>query len=133
MPVTYTVDSKGKLIRTRCVGMVTMAEVAGHFQELERDPACAERLDVLLDLSETNSLPDARQIQSISYELKKIQKNVRFGACAIVTVRDALFGMLRMFEVMAQDSFRATRVFRAVNEAEAWLASQREPSSQARA
>jgi hypothetical protein len=103
--------------------------VADHFRALESDPECVEGLDVLLDVSEVSSLPDARQIQAISYELKKIQKNVRFGACAIVAVKDALFGMLRMFEVMAQDQFRVICVFRASPEAEAWLVSQRQQSA----
>ena len=133
MPVTYTIDTKERVIRTRCIGMVTLAEVAGHFQELEGDPGCVEGLNVLLDLSEVESLPDSNQIRAVVLELKKIQKKVRFGACAVVAVRDALFGMLRMFEVMAQDYFRVIRVFRATTEAEVWLASQREQPSQARA
>ncbi len=129
MPVTYTVDTERRIIRTRCTGMVTLAEVVEHFRELEHNPECAERLDVLLDLTEVNSLPDARQIQAVSYEVKRIQTNVWFGACAIVAARDALFGMLRMFEVMVQDQFRVICVFRATSEAEAWLVSQRQPSA----
>ena len=46
------------------------------------------------------------------------------NACAILACRDALFGMMRMFEVLAQDSFRVTRTFRTATEAEAWLVSQ---------
>ncbi len=129
MPVTYTIDTKERVIRTRCIGMVTFAEVAEHFQALARDPACAEGLDVLLDVSEVNSLPDASQIRAVALELKKIQKNGKFGACAIVAPRDAIFGMLRMFEVMAQEYFRVICVFRASSDAEAWLASQRQQPS----
>ncbi len=129
MPVTYTIDTQERVIRTRCMGMVTFAEVVEHFQALERDPECAKGLDVLLDVSEVDSLPDASQIRAVALELKKIQKNVKFGACAIVAARDALFGMLRMFEVMAQEYFRVICVFRATNEAEAWLVSQRQQSA----
>jgi hypothetical protein len=129
MPVTYTIDTQKRVIRTQCIGMLTLAEVVEHFRALERDPECAEGLDVLLDVSEVNSLPDASQIRAVALELKKIQKNVKFGACAIVAVRDALFGMLRMFEVMAQDYFRVICVFRATSEAEAWLVSQRQQSA----
>ena len=129
MPVTYTIDTQKRVIRTRCMGMVTFAEVVEHFHALERDPECGEGLDVLLDVSEVNSLPDASQIRAVALELKKIQKNVKFGACAIVAARDALFGMLRMFEVMAQEYFRVICVFRATNEAEAWLDSQRQQSA----
>ena len=132
MPVTYTIDTKERLIRTRCMGMLKLAEVVEHFRELERDPECTDRLDVLLDVSEVQSLPSASQIRAAALEVKKIQKKVRFDACAIVAVTDALFGMLRMFEVMTQDYFRVIRVFRAVTEAEAWLALQRQQSSQAR-
>jgi hypothetical protein len=128
MPVKYTIDTKERVIRTQCTGMVTLAEVIDHFRELERDPECAERLDVLLDLSQVDSLPNSNQIRAISLELKTLQ-NVRFDACAIVAVRDALFGMLRMFEVMVQGYFRAICVFRATTEAEAWLASQRQRSA----
>jgi hypothetical protein len=132
VPVTYTIDTKERLIRTRCMGMLKLAEVVEHFRELERDPECTDRLDVLLDVSEVQSLPSASQIRAAALEVKKIQKKVRFDACAIVAVTDALFGMLRMFEVMTQDYFRVIRVFRVVTEAEAWLALQRQQSSQAR-
>jgi hypothetical protein len=109
--------------------MVTFEEVVAHFRELERDPECREPLDVLLDLSRVDSLPSARQIRAVALELKTIQ-HVRLDTCAIVAVRDALYGMLRMFEVMAQGYFRAIRVFRATAEAEVWLVSQRQHSTQ---
>jgi hypothetical protein len=104
--------------------MVTLAEVVEHFQELGRDPECTGHLDVLLDLSETNTVPKTAEIQAIPYEIARIREKVRFEACAIVAVRDPLFGMLRMFEVMAQRYFRVIHVFRVMADAEAWLASQ---------
>ena len=39
----------------------------------------------------------------------------------IVANRDAVFGMMRVFEVMAEEYFRVTRTFRVADEAEAWL------------
>jgi hypothetical protein len=128
MPVTYTIDTREKVIRTRCVGMVTLADVVDHFRELERDPDCAGTLDVLLDLSETNTVPEAREIQAIPFELARIRDKVRFGACAIVATKDALFGMLRMFEVVAERFFRAIHVFRTRAEAETWLVAERQSS-----
>lgn len=124
MPVTYAIDPKRCLICTRCAGHVTIQEVLDHFQALERDPACPRRLDVLLDLSQAASLPESSQIQAVSDALGRIRKKVQFGACAVVAPSDALFGMMRMFEVLAQQYFRATHVFRAAPEAEEWLRSQ---------
>lgn len=37
--------------------------------------------------------------------------------------RDALFGMMRVFQVKAGDYFEAIRVFRSMAEAEVWLSS----------
>lgn len=125
MPVTYVIDTQQKLIRTKCAGNVTLPEVIGHFRELERDPNCADRLDVFLDLSDTTSLPLTREISAVAAEIGRIKKKVRFNACAVVATRTALFGMLRMLEVMAGAYFGAFRVFRVTTQAEEWLASQR--------
>src|SRR6058998_3912725 len=112
MPVTYTINAKEKLIRTRCTGNVTVHEVIDHFRTLERDPACPDSLDVFLDLSETTSLPFTGEITSVAVEISRIKKKVRFNICAVVATRDALFGMLRMFSVVAGPYFTAIRVFR---------------------
>jgi hypothetical protein len=121
MPVTYSIDLNKKLIRTKCIGAVTLSEVIDHFGQLSHDPACPEYLDVLLDLSQETSLPDTHQLQSVAHEIMRVRERVRFGLCAVVADKDALYGMLRVFEVMAQDHFRAIHVFRSYEEAESWL------------
>ncbi len=123
MPVTYSIDVTGKLIRTTCSGAVTFAEVLDHFQSLGADPACSGRLDVLLDLSETKSLPETPQLQSLGPTLGMIRGKAQFGDCAIVARRDALFGMMRMFAVFAEKHFREIQVFHVVAEADRWLMS----------
>lgn len=128
MPVIYEFDVNGKLVRTRCVGNVTLEEVVGHFATLQQDPNCPNYLDVLLDLAELTSLPNQNELRTVSQTIGKARPRVVFGSCAIVAPRDAVFGMMRMFEVFAQQHFRATHVFRAVSEAEKWLAAQ-EPNA----
>jgi hypothetical protein len=125
--VTYTIDGNERLIRTQCGGQVTLEEVAAHFRDLARDPACPNRLDVLLDLRYVESLPDRGELEAVTVELSRLRAKVRFGLCAVVAERSALFGMLRVFEVLAQDSFTALRVFRDFAEAETWLVAQRPP------
>jgi hypothetical protein len=125
--VTYQIDANERLIRTQCTGHVTLAEVVAHFQQLAADPACPNFLDVLLDLRTIDALPHSGQLEAVTRAVRKVQSKVRFGHLAIVVERDAVFGVFRMFEVMAQDYFAAIRVFRAAAEAEAWLASPRLP------
>ena len=124
MSITYQIDSNQRTIRTKCIGQVTLAEVIDHFRTLAQDLQCPDHLNVFLDVSEMDSLPESREILAVITELKRIRSKVRFHACAILVCGDALFGMMRVFEVQGEPFFRATRTFRIAKEAEAWLASQ---------
>jgi hypothetical protein len=121
MPVTYQIDPARKLIHTRCIGDVNPEEVAAHFRELARDPNLPDKLNVLLDLTEETSLPETKDLREVGSHLREVVHRVRFGACAIVACNDALFGMMRVFEVFAREYFVVTQVFRALAEAEVWL------------
>lgn len=120
MPVACTFDLDRSTVYTICSGYVTLPEVIAHFDELERDPQRPARLHVLLDLSQITSLPESSQLRSVAERIGRVQ-NLTFGACAIVTHDDALYGMLRIFEVFTEPFFSATRVFRDLPSAEAWL------------
>ena len=124
MPVVYKIEKAKGLIRTRCYGPVTLADVAEHFRELVRDPDCPRRLNVLLDLRDVTSLPTDSQLRAVAEEIQRIRDTVVFGACAIVAATDALFGTAEVFEVFAAPGFRASKVFRGSADAEAWLAVQ---------
>jgi hypothetical protein len=125
VPVIYKIEADKRTIRTKCIGSVTLDEVVKHFRTLQQDSDCPDFLNVFLDLSEVDSLPDTGQISTVIDEVKKLRRGrVSFGACAILATRDAVFGMMRVFEVMGEDYFRVIRTFRTANEAEAWLVSQ---------
>jgi hypothetical protein len=125
MPVLYKLDAANGIIRTKCVGDVTLEEVLGHFEELARDPDCPSRLDVLLDLTEETTIPQIHELRAVTRAIAKVRERVRFCAVAVVATRDALFGMLRMFQVFTEALFREAQIFRTLEEAEAWLQSQR--------
>jgi hypothetical protein len=124
VPVTYIIDTTRKLIRTICSGPVTLEDVLDHFRQLTDDPACAGHLDVLLDVDHADSLPESIQLRVVNSHIAAIRSKVGFGMCAIVANRDAMFGMMRMFAVFAEENFRAIRVFRETAEGEKWLSTQ---------
>ena len=124
MSVIYQIDAYQRVIRTKCSGQVILQEVIDHFRQLAQDSSLPDRLDVLLDLSEVTSLPESRQLSAVGQEVRRISSLVRFGACAIVVNRDALFGMMHVFEVTTQEYFNETCIFRSVDDAEAWLMTQ---------
>ncbi len=124
MPVTYRIDADRKVIRTTCSSPLKFAEVVDHFRTLKDDPAASGPLDVLLDVSEADGLPASAQLGAVSAELGAVREKIQFGVCAVVAPGDAMFGMMRVFEVFAGRYFRAIRVFRTMAEAEAWLVAQ---------
>lgn len=132
MPISYQIDRTAALIRTRCYGHVTLHEVLGHFRDLRQESALPKRLDVFLDLHEVISRPTAEEIRIASKEPGALQGTVTFGCCAIVVDRDALFGMARMWGILAEGSFVSVNVFRSTTEAEAWLEAQRLKESDTR-
>lgn len=125
VPVSYQIDRELALIRTSCRGDVGFAEVVGHFRELESDASLPARLDVLLDLTEMQSVPETDQLQSVAREVAHLQEKLACGACAIVAKSDLLFGMSRVFHAFAEVHFARACVFRDLEAAERWLASQR--------
>jgi hypothetical protein len=121
MSITFNIDPAAGLIRTIGSGHVTLAEVQEHFTELA-GAWPAGRLDVLLDLSACTSLPDFPQLRSVVAQLDASGGRTRFDRCAIVASRELLYGLLRVFEVMADIRFAAVRVFRTETDAAEWLA-----------
>lgn len=122
MAVTYEIDRRERVIRTRCVGDVSLEEVLGHFRALEADPGCPDALDVVLDLTEIESKPDAGDLRQVAGEMARVRDRVRFGACAIVVGSEVIFGASRMYVSVAGECFREAQVFRTGAEAEKWLA-----------
>jgi hypothetical protein len=122
MPVSYRFDPELGYVHTRCSGAATFDEVRAHFRELEADASLPQRLDVLLDLSEMQTLPESRQLETLVGDIRRASSRFEWGACAIIAVSDAMFGMSRMFEVFAEQQFERTRVFRDASKARNWLA-----------
>ena len=124
MPIHHEIDRERGLIRTTCTGLVGLDEVLRHFRSLEDEPHLPAPLDVLLDLSAVTSAPDSAQIQRVAAEIRRLLGKIRWGICAIVASSDLVFGVSRILEVRAEESFLATQVFRDLAAAEAWLASE---------
>lgn len=129
MPVTYQINHKKGFIETNCTGAVTFDEVIGHFEQLEAEAELPERLDVLLDLEGATTLPESGQLLEVAQAVDRLKARVKWGACAIVASRDALFGMSRMFEAFAEGSFVRIAVFRGREDAIRWLAGSQAPAA----
>jgi hypothetical protein len=129
MPITYQIDEARGLIRTRCVGHVVFAEVEAHFREVGNHDSLPDPLDVLLDLTALESVPESAQVSSVAREIEALQQSVRWHACVVVASSDLLFGMSRVLQAFAEGHFAHFNVTRDLEQAERWLASVRSTST----
>ena len=125
MAVTYVFDPAERLIVTRCAGNTELRDVLAHFEQLVNDPACPPVLDVLLDLSEMTTVPDSGQLHAAAAATARAGERITFGLCAIVASSEPTRGLAMVWQMFAQQSFRATETFRTHADARAWLASSR--------
>jgi hypothetical protein len=121
MPVTYRIDQAKRLIHTTCTDMVTLQDVLEHFAVLMQDPNRSHGLDVLLDLIQITTVPTSDEIRIVTSEIGQIRPAIEFGRCAVAAPREAMYGMMRMFEVYAAGYFTEVQTFRTIEEAESWL------------
>ena len=75
--------------------------------------------------SDMDSTPETFEIHRAAGEVVRLSKLVRWGAFAVVVKRDVMFGLVRIFEVLAEHTLSRFRLFRECDEAESWLASVR--------
>jgi SpoIIAA-like len=112
---------RASLVHTAGSGDVTPAEVDEHFTHLSNVWPRGAKLDVLLDLSSCTSLPEIDQLRAVVSRIQIFGGRKRFGVCAIVATSEPLRGLLRVFELLAEQRFAAVRVFRTESAAMMWL------------
>ncbi len=127
MAIKYSVDTAAGLIRTTCRGLVRLPDVLAHFDTLRRESGLPPRPKVLLDLRGLATPPMTPQLRTVTDHLG-LQPELAFGDCAIVVDRDVLYGVARMFQVMAQPHFHEILIFRELEPAERWLAGSQPPT-----
>jgi hypothetical protein len=121
MSITFSIDTRASLIRTIGSGNVTLAEIEAHFNQLSQVWPRGAKLDVLLNLSECTALPEIPQLRAAVSRIQIFGGRKRFGVCAIVARQKLLYGLMRVFELLADQRFVAVRVFRHEPSAMVWL------------
>ena len=121
MPISYEIDPGRRLIVTSCTGQTALTEVLQHFEQLINDPDCPRVLNVLLDLTEMTAVPDSGQLHAAAMAVAQASEHVRFDYCAIVAASEATRGLAMVWQMFAQQTFRAAETFRTVEDAQAWL------------
>jgi hypothetical protein len=126
MPVTIDVDERRQRAEVRARGVVTYDELAGLITQ--RRALGLLRYACLVDCDGADTDLSGTQVRALADLRRSVYGNEPVAATAVVAHRDVLFGMLRMYEILADDA-PLLYVARTCAEAEAWLDRQQGASS----
>lgn len=118
MPASYEIDTKRKLVVTRVWDPATEEDVLEHGKRLRADPLFDPTYKQLADMS------GVTQIRVSTNTLEELSRGQLFAPGAqraFIASKDAVFGMLRKYELHAESVGQTVRVFRDRKSAEDWL------------
>lgn len=121
MPADYEIRPGERLVLLRFHGHVTASDILDATSRLRADPAFEPGFATLVDCRD--------QISALSREeLDRLMAGVAARPpgpprrVAVVVGSDVLYGVTRMFQILAEDRLPHTiEVFRELDEAKAWL------------
>jgi hypothetical protein len=119
MPIRYTTDPVNRRLVTRADGVVTFHEINAHLDVEQRNRDLA--LPELIDARGATTNLTAEQVRQLVRRAADMLRLVELGATAIVTTDDVLYGMARMYSVLAEGVGATAEVFRDVESATRWL------------
>jgi hypothetical protein len=122
MPITYRIDEAKGLVLTTATGALTDADILGLKARLAADPRWSPGM---------REQTDVRGIDRLEVTTEGVKRMVSWDAAAgpalrsyrlaIVAPRDEVYGMARMYQMLADSSVPNVGVFRDLAEAEQWL------------
>ena len=119
MPIRYSVDRLHGRLLTHAEGIVTFHDINAHLDLEQRD----RNLDrpELVDARGAKADLTTEQIRRLVQRAANVLRVVDVGPTAIVTNNDVVFGMGRMYSLLAESVGAAAEVFRDLESATRWL------------
>ena len=119
MPIRYSVDRLHGRLLTHADGIVTFHDINAHLDLEQRD----RNLDrpELIDARGAKTNLTADEVRRLVQRAASMLRNVDLGPTAIVTDNDVVFGMARMYSLLAENAGVVADVFRDLESAAQWL------------
>jgi len=118
MSIIARVDDLQQRVVVRAVGSIGTAEILAHLQEEEASANLA--LPELVDARGAKPDISAAEVRTVVNLVRRLAQKTRLGPTAILVDSELAYGMLRMLEILVQDTC-AVRPFRQQAQAEEWL------------
>ena len=122
MPISYYIDADRNLIVTEADGILTNDDLYEHRRKILRDPAFRPGMRELADTLSVErhemSIEGIQRLVELQNANETLMGEYRL---AIVTDSELAFGMARVYQALTIESLTQVRVFKDIQEADAWL------------
>jgi len=122
MPIDYRIDVTRGMVLTTATGILTDQELMAHKRRLLGDAAFHGDLVELSDVRSVERLDVTPEGigQFVQQDISDARKLEQYRL-AIVASEDVVFGMARMYQTRTSSHLPNVKVFRTLEDAEAWL------------
>lgn len=119
MPIRYSIDRIHRRLMTHADGIVTFHDINAHLdlEQRNRDLNRSELIDARGATTDITS----DQVRRLVRRAADMLRLVDLGPTAIVTTDDVVYGMARMYSILAEGVGAAAEVFRDMESATRWL------------
>jgi hypothetical protein len=119
MPIRYSIDPARHRLMTVADGVVTFHDINAHLdlEQRNRDLHRAELIDARGATTDVTS----EQVRRLVRRAADMLRVVELGPTAIVTTDDVVYGMARMYSILAEGVGVNVEVFRDMEFATRWL------------
>ena len=119
MPIRYSIDRIHRRLMTHADGIVTFHDINAHL-DLEQGNRDLNRSE-LIDARGATTDITSEQIRRLVRRAADMLRVVDLGPTAIVTTNDVVYGMARMYSILAEGVGATAEVFRDMESATRWL------------
>jgi hypothetical protein len=119
MPIHYAMDPLHRRLLTRADGVVTFRDINAHLdvEQQNRDLEVPE----LVDARGATTDLTVEQVRHLVRRAAEMVSLFDLGPTAIVTTNDVVYGMARMYSVLAEGQGAVADVFYDIESATQWL------------
>ncbi|HRX20016.1 MAG TPA: hypothetical protein P5135_13270 [Gemmatimonadales bacterium] len=121
MPIRHTIDARAGRIRVIRSGAISLHDENDAYRARLADPLYRSGLDVLVDSREVDPPDDARTVRHVADHVARHATALRCRRVALVVGSEVMYGMARMYQILSEEWYPDTAVFRELEAAEAWL------------
>ena len=122
LPIWFRIDRSRQLLLARAESSLSRREFEDSLQEAVAHPDFSPGFRQLCDFRELHEFGGGYdEYHEVIENGRKFSDRLQGGRVALVAERDSVFGMLRMYQAIAQELPLEISVFRDMEEAERWL------------